>query len=350
MRFVSAGILASFAMGCGAAAEEDIDTVQQELGFSAWKTLPTFEAAAQYGPTLVSKNPNFFWAAVVPYSNGLSRNVFDNNPVPNGSWSGWSAQTINGSLGSKPGAVSWLSAMGVDASRNVAMAYVGSDGRVRVGHAGAGAGVISVWNIMNGANDIVVATGTPPALAYAGNYLYLFVRRASDNRVYFKRNNAGPSGYQYSGWPTSWTMIGTEEIMGISAAAVTGNKIAVTASKFDGTNPCRSVVATVSTNAVGAWGSIAGCSLSPWSIPAMTATGANGESGARLVIKSSTNTYATGTSINGTSYTLTNIPSSANCMVPNSNPSVAQYTNGGLLAVGATCDGSEAMRWVSVTP
>lgn len=337
--------VAALACGCGGGvddvAEPNVETAQEALSYSSWATPPTFAAAAQYGPTFVQKNPGVFWGLVVPYDNTIQRNVYSN-----GSWLGWGG--TGGSptnVGSKIAATSWLGPGGTEDSKNVALAYVSSlDSKIRVAVAPTGQGIVGTWNAMT---DVSVAS---PALAYANGYLYLFARRLSDNRLVYKRNPVTSRSYSFSNWSSTWASLGTEAVFGIGAAAVSSSTIGIVASRFDGSTTCRSLTLNVSSagTVASSWASISGCSLSPYSIPAMVGTGPGGTSGARVVLFGSDGTLKTGTSSNGTSYALSQVPT--NGCTPTSNPTVTQYTSSGLIALGTTCNGSENLSWRTLTP
>jgi hypothetical protein len=370
--------LAVSAAGCGTDAtdlESDIDLVQSPLaGFVPWQIAPVgsnFQPVDQYGPSFVSKKSLRIWAFTVPYDNTLHRRTWQGT---GNNWQDWTPQNRT-NVATKASGCNWLAGGGVEADRNVVVAYVGWDGRVRVGHA-MGNNYDFTWNTMA---DTDVAPVTPAIAITDNNVLHLFVKK-TDGTVRFKRNTVTYNSYSFSNWSSSWgtvamptsgTLANHVVAGGVAAAKTGSNTITVAASvmhkdTFAGTNDC--VMANIpGGGGNGTWSVITsgGCRQQKFSTPAMTASA----NGGRIVVidqtlenDPNTTLLRTATSSNGTtwsSFTATTpatrttgvVPMTAGvCTRPTTNPAVTQSRSDGEIAIGAGCDGNADLRWTSMRP
>lgn len=346
LRVAFAGALASCTLGCGAGPTEDeeLGISQEAITFGGWQAELTGKAFSQYGPALLTKKTgnatsSVWWALTVPYDNVAWRRVRSN-----GAWfGGWDALGGGGSIAARPATVTWPG----PTTRNAAIALVNWSGIVKVGVAPEGAGVVSTWT------DLSVSgfSTSQPALAFAGNYLYLFVKKNSDNQIWFKRNLTSTSGYNPANW-SAWQMIpapsgsfGGSLAGGVAAAAVSNTRIvAVSASSIGGTE-CLASQVTISGSPT-AWSPIAGCTKAAFSIPSMTSSD-EGNGGGRMAFTTSANVVRLGSgSANGTTWSFTNMP--ADGCVAGGIPAITQLENG-TFVLATTCNGSENMSWRHLT-
>lgn len=355
--FVLLSALGALAMGCGAeAGGEELGESQQALTWGSWAQIPSSPLADQFGVAFASKKHFRFSAYVVPYDATLRQDTWSG--INFAGWTTLTGGTSTTNVHSKPTGTSWLGSGGVDASRNLLLAYLhyndvtgAVDLRFGWSPESEGSGTTFTWTTLTGSNDISLS---PPALAYANGYAYVFVKK-NDNKIYFKKNNVS-AGYNTANWSASWSVVGTSTMGGGVAAAASGsNTITVAASPVSGGSACLINAVTASTGAVsntGAWSSITGCSQSAFSTPGLAATGSGLNGLARIVVlkSGSPNTLATATG-SGTSSTWSSFTTLPSGCTPISDPAITQIKSSGDIAFGTLCSASSTVpSWIQMTP
>ena len=362
VRLVFVAALAAFAVGCGADGGAELGKTQEALSWGSWGLIPNVPPpgsgplAEVYGVSLVTKKHFRFSAFVTPYDNVLWQNT--NGGLGFAGWTTLTGGTSTTSMSSKVTGTSWLGSGGVDASKNLLLAYLhynpstfNMDVKFGWSAESEGMGTVYTWTSLAGTG----ATGQP-ALAYANGWVYLFIQKSSDNKIYFKKNNVA-SGYNTANWSAGWTgPVGSSTMAGgVSAAASGSDTITVAAAPFDGGPSCLVNAVTASTGAVsatGAWRTVTNCSHSAYSTPGLAATGSNGTGAARMVVwkSGSPDSLATATG-SGTSSTWSSFTSLPSGCVPVTNPAVVQWKSSGEIVFATTCSGSSGQgSWITMTP